>query len=391
MDWNYNSHRHHTMETIRTVLIGFGYRGKRLWRLMQHIPYLDVVAIADPQLLPDEAAGVTCYSEGDDDYLRMLHEQRPALAIVASPWHCHVPQTYHCLQAGCHVGLEIKGGLSIDEYQHVSELAHAKRLNIYPLENTLFMRENLAIYNLVQEGVLGEVVHMAGGYRHDLRKMLIDPSGRMGNRHSPEGIWRSRFYETENGDLYPTHGLAPLCLIGNINRKDRIKSLTAFASKSAGIRQRIKELGGNEGIHISMGDIVTTELQTESGILISLVHDTTLPRPRSLGFEVQGTKGIWRGEHRQIYIEDVSPLEEWEPDAPYVDRYEHTYWRSWGEEALQIDEHHQGMDYIMLKALEADLKREMDYPATIEDLALWTSISPYSKLSIEQGKTIPLP
>lgn len=379
------------METIKTVLIGFGYRGKRLWGLMQHIPYLNVVAIADPELSPDEAIGVACYREGGNDYRRMLDEQRPTLAIVASPWHCHIEQTYHCLQAGCHVGLEIKGGLSIGEYQSVGKLSHAQGLNIYPLENTLFMRENLAIYNLVQKGVLGEIVHMAGGYRHDLRKMLVDPSGRMGNRHSPEGVWRSRFYETENGDLYPTHGLAPLCLIGNINRKDRIKSLTAFASKPAGIQQRIKELGGDENIRIRMGDIISTELQTEAGILISLVHDTTLPRPRSLGFEVQGTKGIWQGEHRRIYIEGVSPLEQWESDAPYIARYEHAYWQAWGKEALQIDKHHQGMDHIMFKALEADLKGEIAYPATVEDLALWTSISPYSKLSIEQGKTISLP
>ena len=376
------------MEPIRTVLIGFGYRGKRLWRLIQHIPNFDLVAIADPQLSPSDTEGLPCYANGEDDYIRMLREQRPVLAIIASPWHCHVEQTNCCLQAGCQVALEIKGGLSVDEYQSVAQLSHEKQLNIYPLENTLFMRENLAVYNMVQEGVLGEVVHMAGGYRHDLRKMLIDPAGKLGNPNSPEGIWRSRFYETENGDLYPTHGLAPLCLIGNINRTDKITKLTAFASKAAGIHQRIKELGGDENVHISMGDIIITQLQTESGILLSLTHDTTLPRPRSLDFEVQGTKGIWQGEHRRIYIEGVNPYEEWEPDDPYIARYEHTYWQAWGTEALQIDEHHQGMDYIMLKALAADLMGETTYPATIDDLALWTSISPYSKQSIQQEKTI---
>lgn len=376
------------MEPIRTVLIGFGYRGKQLWRLIQHIPYFNLVAIADPQLSPSEVEGIACYANGEDDYLRMLGEQRPALAIIASPWHCHVHQAYDCLQANCEVALEIKGGFFIDEYQGIAQLSHEKQLNVYPLENTLFMRENLALYNLVQKGILGEIVHMTGGYRHDLRELLIDPSGKLGNQLSPEGIWRSSFYESENGDLYPTHGLAPLCLIGNINRTDRIKSLTAFASKPAGIRQRIKDLGGDENVHISMGDIITTQMQTEAGILISLVHDTTLPRPRSLDFEVQGTKGIWRGEHRQIYIEGVSPYEQWEPDAPYVTQHEHTYWQKWGEEALQIDDHHQGMDYIMLKALEADLEGETTYPATIDDLALWTSISPYSKQSIKEGRTI---
>ena len=46
------------------------------------------------------------------------------------------------------------------------------------------------------------------------------------------------------------------------------------------------------------------------------------------------------------------------------------------------------MDFIMLKALEADLKGEAIYPATADDLALWTSVSPWSKRSIAEERTI---
>ena len=59
-----------------------------------------------------------------------------------------------------------------------------------------------------------------------------------------------------------------------------------------------------------------------------------------------------------------------------------------GEDALLQDAHHQGMDYIMLKALEADLQGKLVYPATLNDLALWTSVSPWSKVSIAERKTI---
>lgn len=173
-----------------------------------------------------------------------------------------------------------------------------------------------------------------------------------------------------------------------INREDKIKRLTSFASKPAGMLQRIKDLGGNTDVEIKMGDVVVTQLETENGVLISLTHDTTLPRPRSLDFEIQGTKGIWQGDRRLIYIEGVSPDETWEPDEAYVERYEHLYWQKWGKEALQIDTHHQGMDYIMLKAVETDLKDEIPYPATIQDLALWTSVTPLSKISIAERRTI---
>lgn len=383
------------MKTIKVVFIGVGYRGKQLLRLIRTIPCFRVAAVADPGIGETHIDGIPCYNRGEEDYLTMLREQQPDIAFITSPWRYHTLQAARCLEAGCHVALEIKGGLCLNEYQPLIEQIHAHTcghpLKIYPLENTLFMRENLSVYNLATSGVLGEIVYMRGGYRHDLRHLLIDEKGRLGNPRKPEGTWRSVFYQTENGDLYPTHGLAPLCLIAGINRNDHIRYLTSFASRPAGMLQRIRDLGGDDTVKISTGDVVVTQLETESGVLISLTHDTTLPRPRSLDFEVQGTKGIWQGDQRRIHIEGASPDEEWEPDDKYIARYEHLYWKQWGEEALRTDTHHKGMDYIMLRAIAADQLDEYPYPVDIHDLALWTSVSPYSKLSIAERRTISLP
>lgn len=377
-------------DMIKTAFIGLGYRGKQLLKLLQHLPDFRVVAFADPGVECSDMPGVFCYNRDGDGYLDMLDRHTPDLVFVASPWQYHVQHALQCVERGCHVALEIKGGLYIDEYQPLIELAAQRGCRVYPLENTLFMRENLSVYNLVNAGLLGEIVYMRGGYRHDLRHLLLDDAGNMGNRKKTESVWRSKFYQEENCDLYPTHGLAPLCMIAGINRKDRIKCLTSFASRPAGMMQRIKDLGGDTGVKIRMGDVVVTQLETENGILITLTHDTTLPRPRSLDFEIQGTKGIWQGDRRLIYIEGSSPDETWEPDADYIDRYEHIYWQQWGREALAVDTHHQGMDYVMLRALEADLKNEITYPATLDDLALWTSVTPRSKISISDGRTVGL-
>lgn len=378
------------MDMIKTAFIGVGYRGKQLLRLLQSIPFFKIVAVADPGIEEKEVPGINCYNRNGNDYLNMLEEHAPELVLIASPWQWHVQHALHCVERGCHVALEIKGGLYINEYHPLIELAEQRGCRIYPLENTLFMRENLSVFTLVQSGLLGEIVYMRGGYRHDLRHLLLDDAGNIGNRDKTESIWRSKFYQDDNGDLYPTHGLAPLCMIAGINRGDRIKYLTSFASKSAGMLQRIRDLKGDTNVKITMGDVIVTQLETECGVLISLTHDTTLPRPRSLDFEIQGTKGIWQGDRRVIYIEGSSPNETWEPDEAYVDRYEHLYWQRWGGEALRIDTHHQGMDYIMLKAVEADLMNEISYPATIKDLALWTSVTPFSKISIAERRSVVL-
>ena len=370
------------MTSIRTACIGLGYRGKQLLGLLQRIPFFRVVAVADPCLetknVPD---GIVCYDRGPDDYLRMLDEQRPQLVVVASPWALHVSHALACVRAGCHVALEIKGGLAEGEYSPLSALIRQTGLRLFPLENTLFRR-------VVQAGVLGEIVHMRGGYRHDLRDLLLDDEGHLGNRKNTESVWRACFYREQNADVYPTHGLAPLCLIGGINRTDRMLRLTSFASKPAGLLHRIRELGGDDRVRVTLGDVVITQLETERGVLVTLTHDTTLPRPRSLDFEVQGTRGLWQGDTRRIYVEGPDKAERWEDDAPWLARYEHDYWTRWGREALEADRHHEGMDYVMLKAVEEALSGGRPYPATVDDLALWTAVTPLSGRSIAGRCTV---
>lgn len=376
------------MKGIKTVLIGAGYRGQRLLRLMQGIEVYNVTAVFDPAAVFHTDGMLEVYTEGPEDYKRMIAVQHPELVVIASPWHFHVEQALYALEQGCHVAMEIKGGFCLGEYDPLIEVASRKGLRIYPLENAVFTRENMAMLQLVRAGVLGQLVALRGGYRHDLRDMLVDEQGNLGNPNKPEGIWRSRFYLTENGDLYPTHGLAPLCLAAGVGRTDRIAELTSFSSRACGLNEFVAHRGGTSPLPVSMGDIVITQMRTEAGVLITLTHDTTLPRPRSLDFELQGSKGIWRGEFRQIYIEGESPYEAWEDDEKYIARYEHICWQKWGKEALIQDVHHQGMDYIMLRMLAADFRGEMTYPITAGDLALWTSVSPYSKLSIAGKRTV---
>ena len=379
---------------MKTAIIGAGYRGRTLLGLLLGMPFFDVLAVADPRLgeMPsgdaDVFAGLRLYSDGPDDYRRMLAEERPELVFICSPWNCHIPQALDCLKAGCHVALEIRGGRELGEYQPLMGFPG----KVFPLENIIFRRDILAVREMVRAGLFGEIVSMRGGYRHDLRDELVDAAGVLGGdaaaapglRERPSEAWRGRLYTSENADIYPTHSIAPLCLIGDVHS---LANVTAFASKAAGLRERL----GAGCPKITLGDIVSTVARTSDGKLLTLTHDTTLPRPRSYGIEIQGTRGIWDEDNHRIYIEGRSPFEQWEPDAAYIEEYIDPMWRRWGAEALAADRHHGGMDYIMLRAIEEDLRGSgFSYPATLADLALWTSITPLSAKSIAEGITIDL-
>ena len=119
---------------IKTAFIGVGYRGMQLLRLLRHIPGFRILACADPGMEDVGMPDVACYNRGEHDYLNMLEEQTLDLVFVASPWQCHVQHAIHCVEHGADVALEIKGGLYLDEYKPLIDLAERTGKRVYPLE-----------------------------------------------------------------------------------------------------------------------------------------------------------------------------------------------------------------------------------------------------------------
>ncbi len=367
------------MQKLRVGLIGLGYRGQYLYKLLTQIKEYKIIALSDPKIKQEDYPNSTIYNTGNEDYKRMLKEERLDLVFISTPWHLQETIALKSLEADCHIAIEIKGGLRLNEYQAVKDCSIRKNKKVFPLENTLFMQDILAVSEMVKAGIFGDLLHLSGAYRHDLRAMLATDD------KEASAYWRKEYYETINGDLYPTHSFAPLCLIAGNKSKDFV-SLTSFASACKGWNGLIKKADNN----IKTGDIIISHIEDRNACLFTLLHDTSLPRPKALEYEVQGTKAIWQAEHKRIYIEGISPYETWEDISLYLEKYKHQYWKLWGQEALELDQHHQGMDYIMLKAILSDIQATTPYPADIEDLSIWCSITPLSAQSIVEQQTIKL-
>ena len=89
------------------------------------------------------------------------------------------------------------------------------------LENCCYGETELTLLNMIRQGVFGEIVHCAGSYAHDLRDEI--GNGDI-NRH-----YRQAHFLHRNGELYPTHELGPIANILNINRGNRMLTLTSMA------------------------------------------------------------------------------------------------------------------------------------------------------------------
>jgi hypothetical protein len=250
---------------------------------------------------------------------------------------------------------------------------------------------------MVREGLFGELLHCQGGYQHDLRHVKFnDGRGPYGNgvefgkKGFSEAKWRTQNSVDRNGDLYPTHGVGPVSTMLDINRGNRFVHLTSTATQTRGLHKYIVDQAGpdhpNASVKFRLGDIVTTVIKCANGQTVVLSHDTNSPRPYSLNFRVQGTRGLWMKDSNSIFIEGVSPEGHlWEPDEPYLNKYDHPVWKRFENEATGAG--HGGMDFFIVRAFLESIKRGVSPPIDVYDAVSMSVISPLSEKSIARGST----
>jgi predicted dehydrogenase len=265
------------------------------------------------------------------------------------------------------------------------------------MENVNYRRDIMAILNMVQQGLFGELIHLEGGYQHDLRHVKFNdgqsPYGDgvfFNEQGYSEARWRTDHSVHRNGDLYPTHGIGPVAQMININRGNRFVQLTSTASKARGLHNYIVNhpKGGvdhpNAQVDFKLGDVVTTILQTINKETVLLSHDTNLPRPYSLGFRVQGEKGIWMDVNKSLYLEGISKEEHrWEPAEPYLKQYDHPLWQKYEQQAAGAG--HGGMDFFVVHDFVESVKNKTEPPIDVYDAATFMAITPLSEESIATG------
>jgi predicted dehydrogenase len=307
------------------------------------------------------------------------------------------------LNAGIkYVATEVILGITLQDHWDVVNAAEQHKANVMMLENVCYRRDVMAALNMVRQGLFGELLHLQGGYQHDLRSVKFndgkppyDHGVEFGEKAFSEARWRTNHSVHRNGDLYPTHGVGPLAMMADINRGNRFLSLSSFATKTRGLHNYIVKNGGehhpNAAVRFRLGDIVTTQIHCANGETIFLQHDTNNPRPYSLGFRVQGTNGLWMDVAKSVYIEGQSKTsDEWDSSDTWFTKYDHPLWQRYSKDAEGAG--HGGMDFFVLNAFVESIKRGVPTPQDVYDAATWSAISPLSEASIESGfQPIPFP
>lgn len=398
---------------IKIAIIGVGLRGQNHLDLLLRRSDVDVVAICDiddrmlamsKDMISKSGKKIPQIFTGDQyAWKKMLELKGIDGIVIATPWEWHKPMIIGSLEAGIkYVGTEVVLGITMQDHWDVVKAAEKHDAQVMMMENVCYRRDVMAVLNMVRQGIFGEMIHLQGGYQHDLREVKFN-SGKdayghgceFGEKGWTEARWRTNHSVYRNGDLYPTHGIGPLAHYININRGNRFLNLCSFSSKARGLHEHVVKTCGadhpNAKVNFKLGDVVTTSIACANGETVLLQHDTNLPRPYSLGFRVQGTNGIWMDVNKGIYVEGKSAKShQWDEAKQWLDKYDHPLWARWSKETQGAG--HGGMDFFVVHSFIESIKRKITTPMDVYDAAAWSAITPLSEQSIELGnETVEFP
>ena len=383
---------------IKMGIIGLGQRGCVLLCTVLACQEAEVTALCDIyedrrehcKKSIEKKRGVTpkLYS----DYKQLIADPDVDAVLICSSWDEHIPMAIECMRAGKITALEVGGAYDLEACWELVRVYEETKTPFMMMENCCFDRFELLSTSLARAGKLGEVVHCHGAYSHDLRSEIM---GGYVNRH-----YRLDNYRTRNCDNYPTHEIGPIAKLLDLNRGNKMLSLTAMASKSAGLEEFAKSEKNPDksliGETFAQGDIITTMIKCASGETITLTLDTTLPKYYSREFTVRGTKGLCNQEANMVFLEEThdshefydvqKTIRKYLDNASEYDEYLPAIWRNITEEEKKLG--HGGMDYLMFKAFFKAILNGEEMPIDVYDAVSWMCITVLTEQSIAQGGAV---
>jgi len=252
------------------------------------------------------------------------------------------------------------------------------------LENCCYDFFELATLNMAQHGLFGELMHVEGGYNHDLR------SNNFNDKNGYWDMWRLKYNKIHIGNPYPTHGLGPVAHVLNIHRGDKMDYLVSMSSAQKGMSLYAEKKFGRESDfakqEYALGDMNTTIIRTAKGKTIMIEHNVTSPRPYSRLHTLIGTKGFAQKYPVEGIALEPKPHEFLNAQAmdSLMKVYEHPFSDEIGEKARQVGGHG-GMDFIMDYRLIYCLHNGLPLDMDVYDAAEWSSIVELTETSVLKG------
>lgn len=392
---------------VRVGHIGLGDRGSGAVQRLSYIEGVEIKALGDLRKVAVDGSQKYLASigrpaaqefSGDENIWKKLVELPDLdLIYICTPWVWHTPMAVYAMEQGKHVVCEVPIARTIDEAWQLVETSERTKKHCMMLENCCYDFFEMLTLNMARQGMFGDIIHGEGAYIHNLMgynfKKPIDDRQTDG---AYTGMWRLKENATRNGNLYPTHGLGPICQVLNVNRGDRLEYLSSISTNDFSMSGREKELVSQDPFYEPWknssfrGNLNTTIIRTSLGKSIMVQHDVSSTQPYSRIHLVKGTSGMAVKYPRELialgedWLNDEEMANLWAEKTPEIIKRV-------GEMAKAVGGHG-GMDFIMDWRMIDCLRNGLPLDQDVYDGALWSSIAPLSEWSVaNKSQSIEVP
>jgi hypothetical protein len=383
------------LDIVRIGFIGVGNRGIGAVYRMSLIERVHIKAICDvrkerAQLAKTRIATVgheaQLFTDDEDSWKEMCRRDDIDLVYIATHWATHAEMAKYAMEQGKHVALEIPAATSIEDCWQLVLTSERTKRHCVILENCCYDFFELLTLNLVRNNFFGDIVHCEGAYIHDILDSFFDEKARYEN-------WRLKENSKRNGNLYPTHGLGPICQVLNINRGNKMNYLTSMSSGDFSLGPKAIDVGKSNSNFSQFsgqrfrGNINVSTIKNHNGSTMMLQHDVSTPRPYSRIHMISGTKAFAQKFPLpgKIAIGHDDFLSE-EELLKIQTKYNPKLILHLGEIAKKIGGHG-GMDFLMDWRLVDCLRNGLPMDMDVYDAAAWSAIGPLSEWSVANGSS----
>lgn len=389
------------LPTVRVAFIGLGMRGPGAVKRMTHMEGVEIVALCDVEKNRVEKVNKMLEAQGrpkakefygSTEVWREVSKLPDVdLLYIATDWQSHATMGVQGMKDGKHVAIEVPSAMNMKEIWELINTSEQTRKHCLQLENCVYDFFELTTLNMAQQGLFGEILHTEGAYIHNLEPYWNDYWNN----------WRLEYNIAHHGDLYPTHGIGPVCQALNIHRGDKMNYLVSMATKTVCIPEFIKETTGRDvSKEFKNGDHTITLIKTEKGKTINIQHNVATPRPYNRMYQLTGTKGFAnkypvqgyafaKGQVSSDVSKDFEKLDGHsfvpaEAKAVLMEKYKFPFQRELEETAKKVGGHG-GMDFIMDYRLIYCLQKGLPLDMDVYDLAEWCCLIPLTEISLNNN------
>ncbi len=377
------------LPVVRVGFIGLGNRGMAAVERMNKIEGVQIKALCDlreekvseaAKMISPQGHQPKTFHTSADAWKKLCEMTDLDLVYIVTPWALHTPMAVFSMNHDKHVCVEVPAAKTIEECWQLVETSERTRKHCMMTENCCYDFSELLTLNMARQGFFGEITHGEGAYLHNLQEYVF-------SKDRFYQMWELEELSKRTGNLYPTHGLGPICQVMNINRGDQMDYLVSMSNNDFIMGETAKKLATDDpffkpyvGRHFN-GMMNTSTIRTHKGKTIMVQFDVSSPRPYSRIQLVSGTKGTalkypeparYSKDHEWLTPEEYKSVE---------DKYTPPIIKKIGEAAKQVGGHG-GMDFLMDWRTIDCLRNGLPLDQDVYDAALWSSIGPLSEWSV---------